>query len=226
MNEYIIIVTGNESEKKQLMLILTTILRNIIDSQSQHKKSFLSDLIETFSQQIIIDQKNEENIRLHLAIIKHYIIALDSDAFKNSKHLKYVKKIHKDAVTNPENLDAHMQSLKMLPLLYQQESLNEYVLSITQEIVSKSFETKSVKAYEAGTSHWQDYVARLDCLLDNIILTQSFELIKACVSVLTEKNPKYINKINEKMDILVCDLIGKSNEKACLQFVDKTVCYL
>ena len=95
-----------ESEKRQLTLILTTVLKHIIeDAAKEETQQFLTNLVTQFSSNTILDTTNEENVRLHLSIIRQYLMKCGSDTIlkddkENDKITNYIKTIYSNALKN------------------------------------------------------------------------------------------------------------------------------
>ena len=83
------------NEKRQLMLILTTVLRHVIENQARKEqtKLFLQHLVSEFANNLILESNNEENLRLLLAIFRQYITVCGDSVFENNEHKKYIMKV-------------------------------------------------------------------------------------------------------------------------------------
>ncbi len=90
-------------------------------------------------------------------------------------------------------------------------------------MLSNSFPSKSIHAFETSKSNWKDYVARLDALLDSVVASKSFDLVKISVRILKEKKHVHLETINAKLDLLFADLVHPFSRGQCSNFLTLAV---
>ncbi len=115
---------GTPSERRQLMLILTTVLRHIVESKkSEETKQFLSKVMVHFAEnKSILDTDKEDNLRIHLAIIQQYLTACGDSVFGEVKSIRitHIIETYSKALEDSDKLTTQLQALKMLPLFLSQ----------------------------------------------------------------------------------------------------------
>ena len=214
-----------QSEKHQLMLILTTVLKHIIDdSSAEETKQFLTNLVTQFSSNTILDTNNEENVRLHLSIIRQYLLKCGcKTVFANNtqnKITQYIQTIYCNALKNGKHPGAQLQAIAMLPLfIIDPDNLFMWLLQAVHQMIRNSFPSTSREAYDKSKTEWKDYVQKLQSILDTIIVSESFSLLKVAIPLFREKEHKNKQQINSKLDRLIGNLTVPLKQESCLKFL-------
>eukprot|EP01083_Nonionella_stella_P007613 21942_1 len=214
----------DESEKRQLTLICTIVLKHITDVVKDSTVAFLSNLMGEFARNHILDN-TEETMRLRLSIISVYLMQC-----KNMKRsiVQYIETQYSNALTNPKQPGAQLQAIRMLPLFISDgNTVPDWLLKAIGKMICNSFPNVSREAYNRGQSEWKSYVQKLQSILDTIIVSESFALLKVVVQLLREKEHKDKAQIDAKLDHLIAKLTTPLNQPKCLEFLSlATHCFL
>ncbi|ETO08866.1 hypothetical protein RFI_28520 [Reticulomyxa filosa] len=226
--------TDKDCKQKQLLVILTTVLKHIV-SESRNKKQskeFLSAIMDYFSKdsKVFDSNENEENTLIHLAIIRQYLSLcgnsiLDNESDTNNKVLPFVLSIQCKALENDTDVIAQMQALEMLPLFF--KASKKWPIKIAtslKRMIAHSFPSKSTTAFDSKVSNeWKNYKCRLDSLLNTLVCSESFDLLETLVPIVREKKHKHQTEINNKLDMLFSNLIHPLHREKCSQFLVRAI---
>ena len=228
----------DESEQRQLMLILTTVLKHVIDESStaetgkskEEKQAFLTNLMAQFAAKSILDTVNEENVRQILSIIRHFLVQCDSAVVlgdgnsKYSEIAKYIKATYAEALQNAKHENAQLEAIKMLPLfIVDPDRLSPWLLQAIHEMISFSFPNSSKEAYERSKTEWRDYVEKSESILDTVIVSQSIELLKVSMPLFREKDHKNKVSMEEKLDRFIGTITAPLKQQQCLKILSQAV---
>ena len=108
----------------------------------------------------------------------------------------------------------------MLPLfIIDPDNLLKWLLYAIHEMICNSFPASSKEAYNKSKTEWKDYVQKLQSILDTIIVSESFALLKVTIPLFREKEHKNKQQINQKLDRLIGNLTVPLKQESCLKFL-------